>query len=108
MKQTQSLASVVLKHSKSPHKNSIGPIPRILKKTDLAIVTLKEPEMKTFKGEKKPNMSDQFAGVLPLKMLCNQFIMVKRIKFNDFKLIKKIITKSNTPDFGGYYIKQMQ
>ena len=41
-------------------------------------------------------------------MLCNQFIMVKRSKFNDFKFIREIITKPNTPDFGGYYIKQMR
>ena len=51
LKQAHYLASVVLKNSKSPHKNSIGPTPR-LKKWDLAIVTLKEPEMKTFKGGK--------------------------------------------------------
>ena len=34
--------------------------------------------------------------------------MVKRSKFNDFKFIKEIKTKPNTPDFEGYYIKQMR
>ena len=66
--------------------------------------------MKTFKGEKKSNMPESFAkrGVLPLKVLCSQFIVVTRSKLNDFQFIKEITTKPNTPDFGGYNTKQMQ
>ena len=46
-------------------------------------------------------------GVLPLKVLWNQVIMVNRSKFNDFQFIKEIIMRPNAPDFGGYNKKQM-
>lgn len=86
-------ASVVLQHSKSPHKDSREPSPR-LKKRDLAAVTLKEPETKILKA-KIGELKDSFAkeGFLLFKVLCNQVAMMNGSKFADFEFIKEIITK---------------
>ena len=83
---------------------------QILKKRDLATVTLKELEMKIFQEEKKPNMPDLFSNreVVPLKVFCSQVNMVNRRKFNDFQYIKEIKTKPNAQKFRGNNTKKMQ
>ena len=55
-------------------------------------------------------MQDSFAkrGILPLKVLCNEVIMVNRSKFNDFRFIKEVMTKPNAPEFREYNTKQMR
>ena len=109
LKQTHSLASVILQHRKVPQEDKREPIPR-LKKCELASAKLKEPEMKIFKGQKKPSMPNCYAqrGVLPLRILCSQSIMVARSEAIDFQFMKEILTQPSVPDFAGYNTKQMR
>ena len=109
LKQTHSLASVILQYRKVPQEDKRKPIPR-LKKCELASAKLKEPEMKIFKRQKKPSMSNSYAqrGVVPLKILCSQSIMVARSEAIDFQFIKEILTQPSVPDFAGYNTKQMR
>ena len=81
-----------------------------LKKEDLSSIELHEPEMQIFKGEKKSKMPPAFSkrGILPLKALCNQAVMVSRSKYLDFQFIKDIVIQTSVPDFACYNTKQMR
>ena len=107
LKQTHSLATILVQHTQTPCNTSREPIPR-LKKPDLGNVSLTDVTLKTFTGEKKPNMPETFArhNVLPLKVLCNQQITVRRSRHCDFQFMKDILTNPDTPDYGGYNTKQ--
>ena len=109
LKQTHSLATVILQNSKSKQEIERDPIPRLDKK-QLSSVKIQEPKTHVFKGEKKPPMPNNLAKreVPPLKLLCNQFIMSSRSDVIDFAFMKDMLTKPNIPDFGGYNTKQMR
>ena len=78
-------------------------------KEDLSSVELHELKMRIFKGEKKPKMPPAFSekGILPLKVLCNQAVMVSRSKYLDFQFVKDMVIQTSVPDFAGYNTKQM-
>ena len=104
LKQTHSLASIVIQHTTSPIKVMREPLPR-LKKNQLATVSINDVNMKVHIGEKKPQMPELFAkiGVLPLRILCNQVIIARRSKNEDFLFIKESLKEeSSMPDYGGY------
>ena len=85
------------------------PIPR-LKKEELSSVNLHEPQIKFFKGQKKPKMPEEFPKrvVLSLKVLCNQFLMASRsTEHTDFQFVKDILPQPSVPDFSGYNTKIM-
>ena len=86
LKQTHSLATIVLQHREQPQTEKRDPIPRLIK-SELATVELNEPELKIYKGQQKPSMTHSCAqrGVLPLKILCSQVINVKEAKSTDFQ-----------------------
>ena len=110
IKQTHSLATVALQGgTESSAHESRGPITR-LKKEELPTVKLHEPETKVFKGEKKPKMPEDSAkrNVLPLKILCNQYLTAIQSKVKDFQFFKEMITKESVPDYSGYNTKQMR
>ena len=109
LKQTHSFASVILQHRKVPQEDKREAIPK-LKKCDLASAKLKEPEMKIFKGQKKPSMPKSYAqrGALRLRIVCSQSIMVARSEAIDFQFMKEILTQPSVPDFAGYNTKQMR
>ena len=111
MKQTHSLATVILQNcnSTSGSTETRAPISR-LKKEDLSTVKLHEPESKVFKGEKKPKMPEEFVirGVLPLKLLCKKLLATSKSKLRDFQFVKDIIHEPNVPDFSGYNTKHMR
>ena len=109
-KQTHSLATVLLQCGNLTHvADSRSLIPR-LKKEDLSSVELHEPKMRIFKDEKKPKMPPVFSkkGILSLKVLCNQAIMVSRSKYLDFQSVKDMVIQTSVPDFAGYNTKQMR
>ena len=60
--------------------------------------------MLIFKGKKKPKMPQELSkkGSLPLKVLCNQAIMVSRSKYLDFQFAKDMVIQTSVPDFAGY------
>ena len=61
LKQTHSLATVLLRCGNLTHaEDSRSPIPR-LKKEELSTVELHKPKMRMFKGEKKPKMPPTFS-----------------------------------------------
>ena len=110
LKQTHSLATVLLQCGNLTHvADSRSPIPR-LKKEDLSSVELHEPKMRIFIGKKKPNVPPAFSkkGILPLKVLCNQEFMVSRSKHLDFQFVKDTVIQTSVPDFAGYNTKQMR
>ena len=109
LKQTHSFASVILQHRKVPQEDKREAIPK-LKKCELASAKLKEPEMKIFKGQKKPSMPKSYAqrGALRLRIVCSQSIMVARSEAIDFQFMKEILTQPSVPDFAGYNTKQMR
>ena len=109
LKQTHSLATIVLQHRMHPQNEKRDPIPRLMK-CELASVALNEPELKIYKGQKKPSMPDSCAqrGVLPLKILCSQTINVKKAKSTDFQFIKEVLTEPSVPDFAGYNTKKIR
>ena len=55
LKQTHSLATIIVQHSDQPHTEKRDPIPRLMT-SELATVELNEPELKIYKGKKKTNM----------------------------------------------------
>ena len=103
LKQTHSLATILIQHSKTSNERTREPIPR-LNQAELPSVELSEMQLKTYAGEKKPNMPESFSknNVLPLKVLCNQHLTVRRSRHCDMQFIKDILTKKDVPDFGGY------
>ena len=46
-------------------------------------------------------------GILPLKVFCNQAIMVSRSKYLDFQFVKDMVIQTSVPDFASYNTKQM-
>ena len=110
LKQTHSLAIVLLQCGNLTHAaDSRSPIPRLLKE-DLSSVELHESKMQIFKGEKKPKMPPAFSkkGILPFKVLCNQAILVSRSKYLDFQFVKDMVIQTSVPDFAAYNTKQMR
>ena len=109
LKQTHSLASVILQQRKVPQEDKREPIPR-LKKCELASAKLKELEMKIFKGQKRPSIPNSYAqrGFLPLRILCSQSIIVATSEAIDFQFMKEILTQPSVPDFAGYNTKKMR
>ena len=107
LKQTHSLASIVIQHTSSPTGEIRQPIPR-LKKEELATVKLEDVKLSIHSGEKKPQMPDSFSkvGILPLKMLCEQAMLVEKSQKDDFQYIKDSLINSSTPDYGGYNARQ--
>ena len=81
-----------------------------LKKEDLSSVELHEPKMLIFNGKKKPKMPQELSkkGILPLKVLCNQAIMVSRSKYLDFQFAKDMVIQTSVPDFAGYNTMQIR
>ena len=75
-----------------------------MKQSELANVKLKEPEIKLFKGEKKPAMPAKFALTAPPKpeFVNIQNQTVQRSQKIDFEFLKAILTKESVPDFSGY------
>ena len=109
LKQTHSLATIVLQHREQPQTEKRDPIPRLIK-SELATVELNEPELKIYKGQQKPSMPHSCAqrGVLPLKILCSQVINVKEAKSTDFQFIKEVLTEPSVPDFAGYNTRKIR
>ena len=56
---------------------------------------------------KKPQMPPEKAtrAVLPLHVLAHQAIQLSRTHVLDFDFLKRVITKPNTPEFGGFNTK---
>ena len=109
LKQTHSLATVILQHSKSKQEIKRSPIPRLDKK-ELSSVKIQEPKTQIFKGEKKPTMPRSLAKreVPPLKLLCNHAIVSFRSDVVDFDFVKNVLTKPDVPGFTGYNTKHMR
>ena len=103
IKQTHSLATIVLQHQQNNSEINREIIPR-LKQSELAKVKLEEPEIKFYKGEKKPAMPAKFALPAPPKpeFLHIQKQTVQRSQTIDFGFLKEILTKESVPDFSGY------
>ena len=55
-------------------------------------------------------MSDRFAYgcVLPLKVLCQKVLNVKKSEETDFELIRMAMTSDSIPDFNGYNTAKMR
>ena len=108
LKQTHSLATIIVQHRDQPHTERRDPIPRLMK-SELPTVELNEPELKIYKGQQKPSMPDSCAqrGVLPLKILCSQIINVNEAKTTDFQFIKDVLTEQSVPDFAGYNTRKI-
>ena len=109
LKQTHSLATIATQFQKRKEdQQSRNPIKRI-KKKEVSSVKIQDIELKTYHGQKKPPMPDQFAKneVPPLKMLCN--LVVLRIKAinEEFWFIQSAINDDNTPDFNVFCTKQV-
>ena len=103
LKQTHSLATIIIQHSSSTDKVKREPIKR-LKKHQLTTVPLDDVNMKIYSGEKKPQVPASFGkfGVLPLRVLCHQIIITRKSQNDDFEFIQESLKDSNTPDFSGY------
>ena len=76
----------------------------------MSSVALKEPEKKIYKGTKKTNMPDSISkkNVLPLRVLCQQYISKKQAEFDNIRFLKDIIIDHSTPDFGGYHTSKIR
>ena len=63
--------------------------------------------LQKYTGEKKPSFPKDHAteGVLPLKVLCQQKIMVMRSKEEDFCFITNPLEDQDAPDYSGYNTK---
>ena len=56
---------------------------------------------------KKPNIPPAVGkkSVMPLKILAEQIILVRRAQTSDFAFLKNIVTDPLTPEFGGFNTK---
>ena len=109
LKQTHSLATIIVQHRDHPHTERRDPIPRLLK-SELSTVEINEPGLKIYKGQQKPSMPDSYAqrGDLPLKILCSQVINCKEAKTIYFQFIKDVLTEQSVPDFAGYNTRKIR
>ena len=107
LKQTHSLATIITQHPATENSSIRQPIPR-LKKEKLSSVKIEDIKMQNHTGLKKPMMSARYAsrGILPLKVLCHQAIIVKCSQENDFDFIKLSLTSEDVPDFNGFNMKK--
>ena len=66
--------------------------------------------MQMYKGEKIPLMPPSFSliGVLPLKVLCRQVLLVNEGSEKDFEFIKGALTTESNPDFNGYNTREIR
>ncbi|MEM7297990.1 MAG: hypothetical protein AAF391_06960, partial [Bacteroidota bacterium] len=106
LKQTHSLATIITQANDLKDSQGRKPIPR-LKKAEVSTVKLREITCQQHIGEKKPTMPQHHAevGLLSLKILCEQKLMVVRSNEVDFTFIKESLENSKTPDYSGYNTK---
>ena len=66
--------------------------------------------MKKYRGQKKLLILKEYPtiGVLPLKVLYDQMIIVKRSKEADFNFIKWSLTENEVPDYHGFYTRNLR
>ena len=106
LKQTHSLASIIIQHNARPAQKSSKTIKR-LKKQQLSTVKLNSIDVKTFSGPSKPNMPDDLCKEkpLPLHLQLEQTSSLQSGQAVDFKFIKEITESTGVPDYGGYNAK---
>ena len=106
LKQTHSLASIVIQHNRKPAQRTRKPIPR-LKKNQLSTTKLNSIELRIFSGPSKPRMPDQLSCEKPLsqQLQDQQKNLLKKGRAADFQFIKDILEKPAIPDYGGYNAK---
>ena len=103
LKQTHLLATFITQNGtvNEPRKQIV--IPR-LKKENLSTFKLHNIEIKTYIGEKQPDVPRTHAlvGVLLLGLLCYQVIITRKSMEDHLALIKTSLMESHISDFSGY------
>lgn len=105
LKSTHALALLLTQQqsSVSDTKSDMAIIKRI-KKEDMKDPAVSDIEIKHYHGPKKPRMPEGKGKrtVLPLKVLAEQAVLVRRSHDLDFDFFKSITCVPKTPEFGGF------
>ena len=106
LKQTHSLASIVIQHNRKPAQRTRKPIPR-LKKNQLSTTKLNSIELRIFSGPSKPRILDQLSCERPLsqQLQNQQKKSLEKERAADFQFMKDILEKPAIPDHEGYNAK---
>jgi hypothetical protein len=75
-----------------------------LKKTEMKNALKSDIPVQSYKGPKKPDMPELEAkrSILPLKVLAQQNIVLRRAKELDFVFLKTVINDITSPEYGGF------
>ena len=109
LKETHCMATIITQPKKKTQDSQWTAIPR-LKQEELKNVSLKEPDITYYKGNKNPEMPGSFCKfqVLPLRVLCHQQITLAKSRADDMLFIKSCLTSDLSPDFNGFNCRQMR
>ena len=81
-----------------------------LKQNELNDEIIPDLPIQRYTGPKKPNMPihEINRSVLPLKILAQQSVQLRRANSLDFQFFKSVVSDASTTEFGGYYTQYLR